>query len=257
MCEIFGFSSKNHETINKYLKEFYSHCENHPHGWGFASMDEKKIIIEKEPIKATESEYLKNKLTRPVKVKNAFAHIRYATMGYIDRKNCHPYTKKDNGGRIWTLIHNGTIFNYKPLNKYVKTQIGETDSERILLHIIDKVNANEKIKGNSLNEKELFELLDSIISKMSLNNKLNLMIYNGEYMYVHTNLKNSLSYLKKDNNIMFSTSPLTDENWKEVPFTQLLAYKEGELAFEGTNHHNAYVENEKDLKHLYQIFSSL
>ena len=31
MCEIFGFSSSKEEELNDYLKEFYSHCEEHPH----------------------------------------------------------------------------------------------------------------------------------------------------------------------------------------------------------------------------------
>ena len=39
MCEIFGFSSSKEEELNDYLKEFYSHCEEHPHGWGLAILD--------------------------------------------------------------------------------------------------------------------------------------------------------------------------------------------------------------------------
>ena len=118
MCQLFGFSSKIPVRINDYLKEFYSHSEEHPHGWGLACMDGKEVMIEKEPVKASVSQYLKARLTVPVQVKNAFAHIRYATIGNVDYKNSHPYTGKDRSGRRWTLIHNGTIFDYPPLNKY-------------------------------------------------------------------------------------------------------------------------------------------
>ena len=76
-------------------------------------------------------------LKKSIEVKNAFAHIRYATIGNVEFKNCHPYSDEDNTGRRWTLIHNGTIFEYKPLNAYVKEQSGDTDSERILIHIIN------------------------------------------------------------------------------------------------------------------------
>lgn len=34
------------------------------------------------------------------------------------------YTKKDDSGRRWTVIHNGTIFDYPPLYKYMKLQKG-------------------------------------------------------------------------------------------------------------------------------------
>ena len=59
MCQLFGFSSKIPVRINDYLKEFYSHSEEHPHGWGLACMDGKEVMIEKEPVKASVSQYLK------------------------------------------------------------------------------------------------------------------------------------------------------------------------------------------------------
>ena len=139
MCELFAVNSKNKVKINDSLKEFYSHSVNHPHGWGLAIMDGKKVGIEKEPMQASKSHYLKERLKKSIEVKNAFAHIRYATIGNVEFKNCHPYSEEDNTGRRWTLIHNGTIFQYEPLNVYVKEQSGDTDSERILMHIINQI----------------------------------------------------------------------------------------------------------------------
>ena len=82
-------------------------------------MEENQIQLEKEPMQASRSNYLKERLTVPVLVKNAFAHIRYATIGNVEYKNCHPYTAKTLNGRQWSLVHNGTIFDYRPLNPYV------------------------------------------------------------------------------------------------------------------------------------------
>ena len=72
--------------------------------------------------------------------KTALAHIRLATIGNVEQDNCHPFTAVDNSGRTWTLIHNGTIFESDNIGKYVFLQKGETDSERILLYIVDSIN---------------------------------------------------------------------------------------------------------------------
>ena len=111
MCEIFGFSSSEEEEINDYLKEFYSHCDEHPHGWGLAILDSDKFSVIKEPVKARSSVMLGNILLNPIVSKNALAHIRLGTIGVKDFYNCHPFVKKDNAGRRWTLIHNGTVFD--------------------------------------------------------------------------------------------------------------------------------------------------
>lgn len=257
MCEIFGACLEKETCVNDFLKVFYSHSGNHPHGWGLACMDENEVSIEKEALQASKSHYLKGRLSQPISAKAVLAHIRYATVGHVDYCNCHPYSKKDNFSRRWTLIHNGTIFDYSPLNKFIKQQCGETDSERILLYIVEQVNHKQRKSRKPLNSEERFELMDNIISDMSKGNKLNLLIYDGEYMYVHTNYANSLHYLELENKIIFSTLPLTNDEWHQVSFTTLLAYKNGRLAFAGTNHKNEYVDNEESLRFLYQIFSDL
>lgn len=257
MCELLGFSSKIEYNINDYLREFYSHSDMHPNGWGLVCIDGSQVMIEKEPADASKSHYLKKRLTMPIEVKSAMAHIRYATIGNVEYKNCHPFYMKDNSSRAWTLMHNGTIFDYEPLNKYIKYQTGDTDSERILLYIIEKINAFQNEYGRPLTTEERFNFLDSYISDLSKGNKLNLIIYDGEYMYVHTNYKNSLYFSKNEKSIVFSTRPLKKGNWEQVPFTTLLVYKDGAHVYSGTNHGNEYIDNEEDMKLIYQMFSYL
>ena len=110
---------------------------------------------------------------------------------------------------------------------------------------------------SKMNEKERFQLLDRIIMEMSRENKLNLMIYDGELFYVHTNCAKSLYLLREEERVIFSTVPLDEKDWQPVPFTTLLAYIQGDLVFTGTNHGNEYIENEENLKFLYSIFSDL
>lgn len=257
MCELFGINSAENCQINEYLKVFFAHSCAHPHGWGLASMEQNEIQIEKEPIKAVDSHYLKARLSVPLLVKNAFAHIRYATIGNVEYKNCHPYTTKDRAGRQWTLIHNGTIFDYEPLNRYVNTQMGDTDSERILFYLVEMINQEERKLHRKMTEEERFHLVDKIVADMAKGNKLNLMLYDGELFYVHTNYANSLYELDRENQTLFSTTPLGRENWHPVTFTTLLAYRHGKRVFTGTNHGNEYKDSEKNTKFLYSIFSDL
>ena len=257
MCEIFGSNAADNCQINDYLKEFFSHSGKHPHGWGLACMEENQVQIEKEPMQAEKSYYLKERLTVPVMTKNAVAHIRYATIGNVEYRNCHPFTVKDQSGRQWTLVHNGTIFDYQPLNRYVQLQLGDTDSERILLYLVDEVNRREKQLQRRMNEEERFQLLDSIIVEMAKGNKLNILIYDGELFYVHTNYADSLYELELENQVLFSTVPLGKEEWQPVTFTTLLAYQQGRRVFTGTNHGNEYKNSEENMKYLYRIFSDL
>lgn len=83
MCEIFGVSSKTRVEINEYLKVFFSHSNKHSHGWGLACMEGNETIVEKEPQKASVSQYLKARQSVPVLVTAGFAHIRYATIGNV------------------------------------------------------------------------------------------------------------------------------------------------------------------------------
>lgn len=253
MCELFGVSAKNPLYVNEYLKEFYRHSSQHPHGWGLACIDGQQVNIEKEPMQAGKSNYLKQCLSMPVKSAIVLSHIRYATIGNVEYENCHPYSLIDRFQTRWTFIHNGTIFHYPLLQQYTKKQNGSTDSERILLYIIDCINEQDK----PLKTKDFFQLLDKIVVDMSLGNKLNFILTNGKEVYVHTNYAQSLYYLNDKDSIIFSTTTLTQENWQPVPMTTLLAYQDGKLILTGTNHHHEYFDNKENMKYLYQIFSDL
>lgn len=257
MCELFGLSSQNDFEANDYLKTFYSHSNHHPHGWGLACIARNGALIEKESISAFKSNYLKERLSQPIEARIILAHIRYATIGNVEYKNCHPFTGKDNTGRRWTLIHNGTIFDYPPLNRYIQKQMGDTDSERVFLYFLDKLNAAQTKKGSRLLFEERFELFDSIICDLAKGNKLNLMFSDGNYLYAHTNCRGTLYYLTKNNTTILSTHPLSEEAWQPLPFTRLTVFYNGKLLKTGTNHEHEYIESEENMRMLYSIFANL
>ncbi len=257
MCELFGYCGKYPRYINDELKEFYSHSEQHPDGWGLALMGQHDTFIEKEPAKASKSAYLRERLREDIEAMNAFAHIRYATIGNVERWNTHPFTARDNTGRRWTMIHNGTIFDFPELNSYFSIQRGDTDSERILLYIIDRIDAAITEKRRPLSVDERFNIIDDIAVRMSEGNKLNFLIYDGDLMYVHYNARGRLHRRVDRDGVFFSTQPLSEGIWEPLPFSQLLGYRAGKHIYTGTAHDHEYIENADNIRLLYLSYSGL
>jgi predicted glutamine amidotransferase len=238
MCELFGFTSSKEEDVTDYLKAFYSHCEEHPHGWGLSILDENRSCLVKEPVKASKSDLLKEMLSSGILGKNILAHIRFATIGKMDKTNCHPFAKKDKFGRTWTLIHNGTIFNCPELSKYHDVECGDTDSERIICCFVDKINGFEK----ELSAEERFNFINDMVSRMAEGNKLNFMLSDGEQIFVHINCQGLLHYLKDEHSIIFSTKPLDDNLfWFNFPLNTLISFKDGKVLFKGESHGKEYI----------------
>ena len=235
MCELFGFSGKKKTDLTDYLKAFFSHSVKHPHGWGMLYNGG----IVKEPVKAVESELLPLILNKIEPQKNILAHIRYETVGSIRGENCHPFSKTDVSGRRWTMIHNGTIYSGKDTYKYYKAQQGNTDSERLFLSFIDAMN-NALCKG-ILSERERFNTVSRFIIDNAPRNKLNLMFFDGELLYVHKNLKNTLNYKCSSDGVFISTQPLDDTDWIPFPMAQVIAFKNGCEVYRGERHKGVFI----------------
>ncbi|MCI5650493.1 MAG: class II glutamine amidotransferase [Fusicatenibacter sp.] len=257
MCELFGVSSKNKVQLNEMLKEFASHSVRHPNGWGMAVFYGNSVSLEKEPVPACKSVYLRERLRHTFRASNMIAHIRLATRGTMDFENCHPFVMRDNSNRTWTLAHNGTIFDCPVMTQYVHTQEGQTDSERILCHLIDLVDTRQEQLKRPLDAKERFRLVDEMVCSIALHNKLNLLIYDSEQFYVHTNYANSLYVKQSEDTAFFATVPLDRGNWKPAEFTTLLGYKDGRQIFTGTNHGQEYIDNPKDMQFIFVDYASL
>ncbi|MDE5558491.1 MAG: class II glutamine amidotransferase [Ruminococcus sp.] len=236
MCELLGFSARRETDIRKYLKEFFNHGINHPHGWGLMRENHGITEIIKEAKCSAKSQQISEIIAETEPQRNTLAHIRLATVGSIKIDNCHPYIQTDNTGRCWTLIHNGTIYSGKQLMKYLHTQTGDTDSERISLALLDEINEKQP-----KTDKHRFEIVDNFVVSLSKRNKLNLMIYDGELLYVHQNMRDTLHYRSENDGIIFSTKPLDNGDWKPYPMTQLCAFQAGKKVFEGTKHSHIFV----------------
>ncbi len=259
MCELFGVSSPDKIEINELLSEFFSHGDHHPDGWGMAFFSETEVSVEKEPLNSCKSSYLQSRLKAVQPVDTMLAHIRLATKGNLEYENTHPFVLQDAHDRIWTLAHNGTIFDCALLDPMFYIQSGHTDSERILYYIVQEINAayQQLPEDQELSDKMRFRLMDRILCDITEGNKVNLLVFDGDLLYVHTNYRSSLFCRKEKNGVVFSTTPLDSKDWMPVPMTTLLAYRNGELVFTGTNHGHEYFDNKAKTRHLYLDYAAL
>lgn len=263
MCELFGISADHRIKLNSYLKVFGEHSKEHPNGWGYVSFGNsdtsgiKRISLIKEPVAASHSLLFRAMLESDIKDSCAIAHIRYATVGNVEYDNCHPFSERTEKGRVITMAHNGTIFQSQNMNRYLRIQRGETDSERVLLYLIDKIDRIERDSGCEMTQVERCEFFNMAVGGLSEGNKLNLLFFDGDCLYAHTNCRDTMYCLKKENAVMIATTPLSDEKWEPFPLFKLCAFRDGSLIYEGRSHGHEYIPNEEDLKYLYIAYSGL
>ncbi|MDR2587187.1 MAG: class II glutamine amidotransferase, partial [Coriobacteriales bacterium] len=276
MCQLFAINSVEPVEASSLLREFFTHADSNPHGWGVADLSFREAHITRSAERADQSPDAEHFLARPRHYTNVLAHIRAATVGQVELDNCHPFTAVDASGRHWTLIHKGTIFDFEPLNPYFHQQVGTTDSERILLYLIDLLNAAIVEKGAPLESDERFEVFSRLVRDMSAGNCLNLIIFDSDQFFVHSNYQGGLRLLSSEGRMLLCTSPLEgalavaeeapgavtaattpQPAWQPLPLCTPLAFKHGRLVLSGVSHEHEYFDNEKDVRYLYQDYAGL
>ena len=242
MCELLGISAGKPVDVRNYLKTFYSHSVRHPHGWGLMRASDGAYEIIKEQVCASGSRILSGVVEKTQPQTNMLAHIRLATVGSVKYDNCHPFSGFDASGRRWTFMHNGTIYSAgTKLSKYHEEQVGDTDSERIFLYLMDELNREIILNDAPLNTEQRCRLIDRLTASLSPRNKLNLMIFDGEILYVHKNMRDTLVFRETENGVILSTAPLDSGTWEDLPMTRLFAYKDGKRVYEGAPHGNEFI----------------
>lgn len=250
MCELLGVNSARPVITNDLLSDFFTHSCDHPQGWGIALFYAGGVSIEKEPHEASKSAYLSERLQSTIRARNMFAHIRLATIGNTLYDNTHPFVYRDSYGRAWTQIHNGTLFDAPDVDPFFYKQVGTSDSERLLLYFVDQINQYSQEAGRELNPEERIELLEDLLARVTPHNKVNLLLFDGQQMYVHTNYQNSLHIWQEGDTAWFSTHPLKYGTWEPLPLNRLLVFRDGHRIHTGASHGNEYIDNPEDLKFL-------
>ena len=120
-----------------------------------------------------------------------------------------------------------------------------------------KINEATQARGDALTPDERFQVVETFVATLSFGNKLNLLIYDGEFLYAHMNYADSLHYKEIDGGVIFATQPLDYGGWKRMPLTTLRVYREGLLVHEGKKHGNIFVDNADDMRYLFLDFAVL
>ncbi|MDR1357989.1 MAG: class II glutamine amidotransferase [Coriobacteriales bacterium] len=265
MCELFAINSGEPVELSPLLREFFTHGKENPHGWGVADLSAPLVRIVRSVERADTSLEAERFLSHPHPCTNALAHIRAATIGQVEPENCHPFAASDASGRHWTLIHKGTIFDFEPLSPYFYQQNGATDSERILLYLIDQMNRKILEKGAPLESDERFAVFSQLVGEMSEGNCLNLIVFDSDQFFVHANYQGALNLLVSEEAALFCTSPLRSalatlapcSAWEPLPLCTPLAFKQARLISSGVSHGHEYFDNEEDTHYLFQDYAGL
>ena len=230
MCEIYGFCGSVPTKLNNYTDEFWMHSRIHRDGFGYYLADKDELYVNPK----SAMEYIDKLKQKNFTSNLALCHIRFKTHGPATAANCHPFAKTDCHGVKWTLIHNGYISD-DPLTSAVETyQNGETDSERILLCIIETINSFYE-HSYFENYKEQLQFLYAKIEQILINladlGKTNLIFTDNRTnnMYVFMNSPRTLYYLETPEGYHFSTTPLSKETWVAVPPYKLHVFNSGQL----------------------------
>ena len=83
------------------------------------------------------------------------------------------------------------------------------------------------------------------------------MIYDGDLTYIHSNMRDSLYYLKNEDGFLVATTPVNDEDgWKQVELNKLFGLIDGNIVFESSEHENEFILTEEHEKILCTIFAT-
>lgn len=228
MCEVYGFCGNKPTRLNRYTDEFWLHSKVHQDGFGYYLADKDLLYV--NPNSAMN--YIKGLSKFNFESKLALCHIRFKTHGPASAENCHPFIKYDSRGVKWSLIHNGYISD-NPITSALGTlQNGETDSERILLAIIEAVNCLYEHAYITDQQEFLYYLyiqIEVALTELASLGKTNLIFTDNKTnnMYVYMNAPRTLFYLKTPDGYHISTTPLSKENWIAVEPHKLHVFNNG------------------------------
>ena len=228
MCEVYGFCGSKQTLLNKYTDEFWKHSKIHKDGFGYYLADHDELYVNADSANSYLIKLAKKKFISDL----ALCHIRFKTHGAAKIENCHPFVKYDVQGIKWTLIHNGFIDNNNTLEALATIQSGDTDSERILLFIVEAINSlYEHNWITDVNELQyyMYIQIEAAIQSLGTLGKTNL-IFTDNYtdnMYVYMNAPNTLFYLNTSDGVHVATTPLSNEDWKPVTPCKLHIFNNG------------------------------
>lgn len=229
MCEVYGFCGSHETLINQYTDEFWKHARIHQDGFGYYLADKDELYVNPDSAINHFDKLSKKRFNTSL----ALCHIRFKTHGDATRENCHPFSKYDSRGVKWTLIHNGYICDNCNTAALSTLQVGNTDSERMLLSIIESINhfyEHSFIENSSEFMTFLYACIERELLDLSQLGKTNFIFVdsNTNNMYVFMNQPYTLYSFKSKDGFHISTTRLSNEDWVPVEPYKLHIFNNGE-----------------------------
>ena len=228
MCDLFAMSSNSIDRATHSLPIFSEYGQMNSDGWGIGWYKGNRAIVSRAATRADLDETFFQEIDN-ARSHTIISHVRYATHGDNYECNCHPF-KREYNNRDWLMAHNGWVVG---AGGHPDAE-GDTDSESIFQEIMDKVETYQhsgRIRGRF---QALKKAIEQIFSTYSGTIKLNLIISDGNMLYVYHHYPGKPIYMLRrskmyGNATLFSTRKLSDEDWEEIPSDRLLAINKGEI----------------------------
>lgn len=253
MCELLGMSFSVPVRPNISFRGFRHRGSKNLSGWGIAFYPDRSVQVMKEKMPAEKSGL--SKFLRDYSNMRSETFIGHVRLGSREsHKNSHPFSR-ELGGRDYIFAHNGTLTNYNSLDTGRFKPVGDTDSEHAFCHILNWIE--EQGTGN-WDDKQFKKLSEKL---MGINEKgtFNCIISNGEYLFCYYDkngykglcfVQRSPPYgenirlkdedwqidlsLKKSSDqegFVIATNRLTDEEWHNFEFGELIVFRRGKIVF--------------------------
>lgn len=159
MCRLMAVRSQDPMPLYRCLisgdNSFALQSLEHPDGWGLAYYDGQQTELVKSVLPAI-CDSLFEDLSFSVKAHTLIGHIRRATAGQVQKRNCHPFRFGD-----WIFAHNGHVQEFPDILDSLMELVdpslrgnieSETDSEVFFRLILTHYGKLADINGPLINE---------------------------------------------------------------------------------------------------------
>ena len=237
MCRLLGYVSDSDTdfstVVGKDFDEFVKLSKVHCDGWGIT---DKSGQVFKEPTAAADSPDFMDVIKRN-RTDGSLLHFRWATSGLpVNKENAHPF----HYGK-YSFTHNGSINPPTALDqfiepKYLDTAVGNTDSERYFLLVVQKIEELGLVPG--------FKAAIKLIKENAAFSSINAMLLSPEKLIIvseHDNAKRpdfggedyyNLYYKEDDHAIVVGSSGWPQEGWHHIANHTMMVIDRHDRSFE-------------------------
>jgi predicted glutamine amidotransferase len=182
MCELLGLSFAEPVSADFSIRPFSLRDEENADGWGMAWYPDRSSSIVKEPLSWRQSQYARFLATyKHLDSRIHIAHMRKRTTGGDPvHADTHPFSR-ELCGRSYTFAHNGTLAGFEelPLGRFFP--IGNTDSEHVFCHLLDRAAG----EWDNLDSPESWSWLHERLSELNPMGRLNCLLSDGKWLFCY------------------------------------------------------------------------